>query len=86
MDDLHEATSHLPAPEGHAGLPGPTPWPAALGLGMTLALAGLVTHLAISGLGLFMILVSVVMLVREDIRMYDSEVGDQRSGAWGRGT
>jgi hypothetical protein len=48
------------AQHGVVELPSPTKWPIVLALGLTLALTGLVTHWAITLLGVFMILPAAV--------------------------
>jgi hypothetical protein len=58
-------------------LPGPTPWPLVLGLGMTLLGAGTVIDpfrfvgLGISIVGLALFATALVVLIREDIRLWD---------------
>ena len=48
------------APTGSVQLPAPTAWPMVLGLGISLMLAGLLTHWAISLLGLLMTVLAIV--------------------------
>ena len=46
-------------------LPAPTPWPMVLALGITLAFAGLVTHAAVSVVGIALALIAAVGWWRE---------------------
>jgi len=48
-------------------LPDPTPWPMVLALGVTLSAAGLVTEIVVSGVGVVLLVVALLMMVREDI-------------------
>lgn len=60
-------------------LPGPTPWPLVLALGMTLLLAGLIvrplmpTGVGVSGLGAVLLLSAIFALLRQDIALYERD-------------
>jgi hypothetical protein len=58
---MHDHT----APTGTVQLPAPTAWPMVLALGISLMLAGMVTHWAISLLGLIMAVPAIVGWFRE---------------------
>jgi len=55
---VHE--THTPAPQGSIHLPSPTAWPMVLALGVSLMVAGLITHVLITLLGLVLLVVATV--------------------------
>jgi hypothetical protein len=62
IDRMAPTTAHAPRTGGVESvvLPAPTPWPMVLALGVTLLIAGMVTHWVVSLLGLVLILRSAV--------------------------
>jgi hypothetical protein len=60
-------------------LPGPTPWPMVLALGMSCLLAGLIISpfkflgLGVAVLGALLFLAALVALVRQDIALYEGQ-------------
>jgi hypothetical protein len=59
-----EHDDHAQSPDG-IDLPAPTAWPMVVGLGITLAFAGLVTHAAVSVVGIALALIGAVGWWRE---------------------